>query len=94
MQKQGTAVVCTMRQNRIKARFPKSTFQKLTKKPGKRDFRRNIKVFQAKTGPNKYIQLQFYYDKCQKSPVIFSTNDPFLFQSSDNDQGNRNITKL
>ena len=93
MQKENTAVVCTMRANRIQGRFPKSTFLELTKKSGKRNFERKVIIMESKTAPNKFLQIQFYTDKMQKKPCILATNDPFLLQSSLNDPNNKNITK-
>ena len=80
MQKESTAIIATMRSNRVKGRFSKATFSTLTKKPTKNKFERKITIFEAKTGANKYIQIQFYNDKVQKSPVIFICNDPFCFK--------------
>ena len=95
MQKENTAVITTMRSNRIKSRFPKSTFLELTKKSGKKNFKRRVRVYNAKIGKksNKHLQIHFYSDKVSKKPVIFCTNDPFLIQSSSNDPGNINASK-
>ena len=47
-QQENTAVICTLRKNRVSRFFPKKDFQTLTKKLPKREFRRSIRIFETK----------------------------------------------
>ena len=98
-QKENTAVICTWRKNRISRYFPKNEFENLRKNLSKRNFRREIKIFEQKiytnrnTNESKLLQVAFYRDKETKNPIIFACSDPWLLQSNE-EQIAQNVSKI
>ena len=92
-QQKSTALLGTVRSNRVQKHFEKSEFQKLTKIASKKDFQRNNRVYEAETPGKKKLQIQFFTDKVSKKPVIIGTNDPLKIQSFPENSQNLNFSR-
>ena len=57
MHQESTAVIVTMRSNRVQRCILKEDFKKMTKIPRISEFFREINIFEGKTTPNNYLQL-------------------------------------
>ena len=91
---QNTAVICTMRKNRVERYLTKEQFLEMTQKPRKKDdFQRKIVIFDTSITKTKVLQLQSYFDRQSNQPCFSAISDPHLVQSHSNDPDNKNVTK-
>ena len=99
LQSQDTAVICTLRSNRLGKTLPPADLQQMTTHD-KKNFQRQIRIKEAKTFTkktanktvHKYLQIQSYSDKKTSKPVLLGCTDPHLIQAGPGER-NKNISK-